>query len=502
MGKLLFTDNEWTFDRIRDVDAAIADIAIGKYGMDCYDNQYEIIGSAEMLDAYTSIGMPNMYHHWSYGKRFLADEQKYKRGQMGLAYEIVINSQPTINYLMEENSMTMQTLVIAHAGYGHNNFFKRNFLFREWTDADAIVDYMVFARRFIKQCEEKYGYEKVEETLDSCHALMNQGVDRYNKPRKLSKAKEVLRQQERSDYRQSKVDDLWKTLPPTKKEELEAKKKEFLNEPQENILYFIEKNSPILEQWQREIVRIVRKMAQYFYPQGQTKVMNEGWASFWHHHLMYELWEQDRISDGSMLEFLKSHSGVVFQPDFDSHYFSGFNPYYLGFNIFHDIKRMCEEPTKEDEEWFPDIVGKPWLPTLNYAMENFKDESFILQYLSPALIRKMHLFSLHDNDKRPVYDVNNIHDEYGFKRVRSILSKQYQLNRILPDIQITDFDILGDRTLYLTHYMRNEIPLNKDTDEMLKHIHSLWGFDVVLESKNATTGESIETYGCMKSEQK
>ena len=132
---------------------------------------------------------------------------------MGLAYEIVINSNPCIAYLMEENSLTMQTLVIAHAAYGHNSFFKGNYLFRTWTDADAIIDYMVFAKNYIAECEQRHGVEAVELLLDSCHALQNYGVDRYKRPAKLSMSQENARQKEREHYLQIQVNDLWRTLP-------------------------------------------------------------------------------------------------------------------------------------------------------------------------------------------------------------------------------------------------------------------------------------------------
>ncbi|RLM50714.1 SpoVR family protein, partial [Halobellus sp. Atlit-31R] len=163
--------------------------------------------------AYTSVGMPVSYNHWAFGKHFLTTEKSYKRGQMGLAYEIVINSDPCIAYLMEENSLTMQALVIAHAAYGHNSFFKGNYLFRTWTDAEAIVDYMVFAKNYIAECEQRYGIDAVEELLDSCHALQNYGVDRYKRPAKLSVAQETARQKEREEYAQSQVNEIWRTLP-------------------------------------------------------------------------------------------------------------------------------------------------------------------------------------------------------------------------------------------------------------------------------------------------
>ena len=172
--------SEWSFESIEAYDEAIGRIA-EDYGLDCYPHLLEIISTEQMMDAYASIGMPVYYHHWSFGKQFLATESRYKRGQMGLAYEIVINSDPCIAYLMEENTLPMQALVIAHAAYGHNSFFKGNHLFRQWTSANAIIDYLLFARNYIAECEERHGQDAVERLLDSCHALMNLGVDRYKR---------------------------------------------------------------------------------------------------------------------------------------------------------------------------------------------------------------------------------------------------------------------------------------------------------------------------------
>src|SRR5207245_4234515 len=140
------------------------------------------ITSEQMLDAYPSVVLPLIYRHWSFGKRFAFHETLYRRGLQGLAYEIVINSNPCICYIMEENSMTMQTLVIAHAAFGHNHFFKNNYLFQQWTDANGILDYLEFAKKYIAQCEEKYGEAAVERLLDAAHGLMTHGVHRY--PRK------------------------------------------------------------------------------------------------------------------------------------------------------------------------------------------------------------------------------------------------------------------------------------------------------------------------------
>jgi stage V sporulation protein R len=180
---------------------------------------------------------------------------------MGLAYEIVINADPCIAYLMEENTLPMQALVIAHACFGHNSFFKGNYLFRMWTDASSIVDYLVYAKGYIAECEERHGVDAVEEILDACHALMNYGVDRYRRPQKISLAQEQVRRKEREAYLQQQVNDVWRTLPPAPGKLAHKQPRRFPDEPQENLLYFIEKNAPLLEPWQREVVRIVRKIA-------------------------------------------------------------------------------------------------------------------------------------------------------------------------------------------------------------------------------------------------
>ena len=480
-GKLISEGSEWTFELIERYEREIARVAAG-YGLDTYPNQIEVITAEQMMDAYSSVGMPVNYHHWSFGKQFLGVEQRYKRGHMGLAYEIVINSNPCIAYLMEENTITMQALVIAHAAYGHNSFFKNNYLFQTWTNADAIIDYLLFAKNYISECEQRYGVEEVEMLLDSCHALMNYGVDRYKRPSQLSAEQERRRQKEREEYRQSQINDLWRTLPTREVAESAQDEKHFPDEPQENLLYFIEKNAPLLKPWQREIVRIVRKVAQYFYPQRQTQVMNEGWATFWHYTILNTLYDEGLVNDGFMMEFLQSHTNVVAQPSFDSKFYSGINPYALGFAMMSDLRRICEQPTDEDRHWFPDIAGSDWIKTLDFAMRNFKDESFIAQYLSPKLIREFKLFSVLDDDVQENLEVSAIHNERGYRYIRQALADQYNLGSREPNIQVYNVDRRGDRSLTLRHTQYNRRPLGKSAEEVVKHIARLWGFTVRLEA--------------------
>ncbi len=475
--------SEWTFEAVERYHEEITRVA-ASYGLDTYPVQIEIITAEQMMDAYASVGMPVNYHHWSFGKHFLSTEKGYRRGQMGLAYEIVINSNPCIAYLMEENTLTMQALVIAHAAYGHNSFFKGNYLFRTWTNADAIIDYLLFARNFISQCEQRHGEAEVELFLDSCHALMNLGVDRYRRPQKLSLAKEAMRQREREDYLQSQVNELWRTLPALEARPDRLHEKLFPPEPEENLLYFVEKHAPLLEPWQREIVRIIRKIAQYFFPQRQTQVMNEGWATFWHYTILNHLYDEGLLGDSFMLEFLQSHTNVVLQPSYNERWYNGINPYALGFAMWQDIKRICEHPTDEDRRWFPEIAGSNWLETFDFAMRNFKDESFIAQYLSPTVMRNFRMFAILDDDQQDKMKVSAIHDDSGYRRVREILSEQYNLGSREPNIQVWNVDLRGDRSITLRYQPYRRRPLADSADQVMKHFARLWGFTVRLESMN------------------
>ncbi|CAJ0991861.1 SpoVR family protein [Pantoea sp. Nvir] len=474
---------DWAFNLL-DVYLTEIDRVAKLYKLDTYSHQIEVITSEQMMDAYSSIGMPINYAHWSFGKKFIETERRYKHGQQSLAYEIVINSNPCIAYLMEENTMTMQAIVMAHACYGHNSFFKNNYLFRSWTDASSIVDYLLFAKKYISDCEESHGVEEVEQLLDSCHALINYGVDRYKRPQKISLQQERMRQQSREEYLQSQVNTLWRTLPRNEKETVHVKETRYPLEPQENLLYFMEKNAPLLEPWQREILRIVRKVSQYFYPQKQTHVMNEGWATFWHYTIINHLYDEGRVSERFMIEFLHNHTNVVFQPSYNSPWYSGINSYALGFAIFQDIKRICQFPTEEDRYWFPNIAGSDWLETLHFAMREFKDESFISQFLSPKVTRDFRMFTVLDDDRNNYLEITSIHDEAGYRAIRQQLSSQYNLSDLEPNIQIYNVDLRGDRSLTLRYVPQNRTPLDKSCREVLKHVHRLWGFKIILEQQN------------------
>ena len=498
--KLLYAGTDWDFRTLQRSYDAIERIACEELGLEVYPNRIEVITSEQMLDVYTAHGMPLTYRHWSYGKRFLQHENSYRQGYSSLAYEVVINSNPCISYLMEENSATMQALVIAHAAFGHNHFFRNNHLFRQWTEASAILDYLEFARKYVAECEDRYGVAAVERVLDAAHALSRHGVHRHGGARPLNLRADQKREKERRDYDERMFDDLWRTVPGQRsapETDQTAERRRKLGLPEENLLYFIEKVSPKLATWEREIIRIVRLIAQYFYPQPQAKVMNEGCATWVHQRIMTRLHETGQIDDAAYLEVLHSTSNVIMQPGFDHPAGGpGFNPYALGYAIMSDIERMCTEPTDEDRTWFPDIAGNgDPLGTLRYAWANFRDESFILQFLSPRVIRQFRMFRLLDDTSEPTLLVDAIHDGAGYRAIRHSLAESYDPGEADADVQIVDVDLAGDRKLIMQHRTKpGQLLASRDADATLRYIASLWGYEVRLEETDAETESVLATH--------
>lgn len=478
-------------------------IAKQKYGLDCYDNLIEMIGTEEMLDNYASAGLPVNYEHWSFGIEREQLEKQFRAGSMGLAYEIVINSDPVIAYNMDSNTPLMQLLVIAHASFGHNSFFKGNHMFKEHTHAKTIMSDLREMRDYIHACEAKYGFKEVELLLDSCHALKSHGVDRskhtINKKTQ-TKAGEAEKQKKPERYGSEFDNKIFSGIRT--KEEFEPEKTPDPREPiaidhEENLLVFIADHSPELPEWKRNVMKMVAKQAQYFYPQMQTKVMNEGWASFWHYTLMHDMADLGLINDGMVLELEHSHSSVLMQPEYDSPYFNGqFNPYALGFAMFNDIKRMCQNPTEEDKQYFPYIAGNDdWLSVIKGAMEDFKDESFIEQYLSPKVIRDFDMFAVRDDSNKDYQEVTAIHETNGYDHVRVALAAEYRTENMQPVLEVCRYNKSTDRALTIEHRMFNGRPLHDDEiTEIMKHLHVLWGHPVIIESINMQDGKLYDRF--------
>jgi spore cortex formation protein SpoVR/YcgB (stage V sporulation) len=509
------------------IDKVIGIIAREKYELDCYPNEIQIITHSQMLDAYTSIGLPVSVPHWSNGMRRLEEEKKYDESKH-LAFEIVINSDPAIAYCMQSNSPLMQALVIAHASYGHNAFFKNNYLFKEHTDAATIIDDAAWLRNFILDCETKYGIDAVTEIMDLCDAL--RGMDFYRH----MPQQDDLTGAERKAQAKARRDESYYSKPvrrpfggdaPSASGSFDEASNDNTGENSpyanhENLLMFMADHAPHLPDWAREIMRARSRISQYFWPQMQTKVLNEGFASYTHYLILNDLHEMKLFNDGMYLEFDASHGGVLYQPEFDEtrkyraadgsiqerNIYSGINPYALGFAILDDIRRISNEPTEEDKKWFPSFAGNgKWWENIKKAAYSYKDSDGITQYLSPAVMRKFKFFSMVNDEKETHVEIAGIHNKDGFERVRWDLASQYVLLNHLPDIRTQDYHIRTDRALILRHYPKNDKKISEgDAMEVLKHIHRAWGHPVVLESvdpdgKIVNTISSPPSYNHQKS---
>ncbi|NFG22609.1 SpoVR family protein [Clostridium botulinum] len=418
-----------------------------EYGLDFYSQEFEFIDFNEMLGYESYVGMPSKYPHWSYGKAYEKNKMLYSLNLTGLPYEMVINSDPCLAYLMKENTLLLQILTMAHV-YGHNDFFKNNRLFKEGTNAKYAIEMFKLdadiIRRYINN--PSIGYKKVERILDAAHAIRYQ-IGRVIGVKKLSH--EEIKQSMIKDY-ESKLDNRGILNQDEKIEFPDLDKIPI--EPEDDVVDFIIKYGD-LQEWERTVLKIVKRETEYFLPQMETKIMNEGWASYTHYNILKELNLPDRLH----FEFLKRHNDVI------APIIGGLNPYYVGFKIFEDLdKKYGKEKIFE-------------------VREIERDSSFLRRYLTRELCEELNLF---EYNKR-TFDivVEEVSDEEGWKAIRDNLSYTCGIGGI-PYIRVIDFNT-KDYTLTLEHvFDGRELELNY-AKETLKYIQELWGKKVKLITKDS-----------------
>lgn len=424
-----------------------------EFGLKFYPQEFEIIGFNEMLGYEAYVGMPSKYPHWSYGKAYDKNKTLYSLNMTGLPYEMVINSDPCLAYLMRENTLLLQILTMAHV-YGHNDFFANNRLFVEATKAKNGIEMFKLDAEIIRGYinDPNIGYEKVEKILDAAHAI------RYQIPR-VSGVKELsdneLRESLISDYNYKKEN---RGILDSNEEIPFPDISKIPIEPCDDVLGFIIKYGS-LEEWGKNILRIVKRETQYFMPQIETKIMNEGWASFWHYNILKSL----ELDDGLHFEFLKRHNDVV------APILGGMNPYYIGFKVFQDIDK------KYGREKVFEVRGTE------------RDSSFLRRYLTRELCEELNLFQY--AKKSFDYVVKEVPDDEGWTEIRNYLADTCGVASI-PYIRVTNLN-RRDLSLTLEHCFDGrelEISYAKET---LKYVQDLWGHKVILLSKNKD-GKSIE----------
>jgi stage V sporulation protein R len=455
---------------IKDLEKAVEQIweVARSFGLDPYPTNFEIVPAPVMYEV-GSYALPGRYSHWTFGKAYHRMKTMYDFG-LSKIYEVVINTNPSYGFLLETNSPVQNKLVIAHV-LGHVDFFKNNVYFSK-TNRRMVESVSTHAQRMMEY-EFKYGRKTVERFLDAVLAIEEHIDPNFFIKREISAAEEKRRSELRPV--EGRYDDLWLLDKATREarqvgnnengERTEGNESPRERLPEKDLLVYIMKNSPSLATWQRDVMAMVHEEMEYFVPQMQTKIMNEGWASIWHARIMREL----DLSDNEHIEFANLHSGVV------SPQKGQLNPYYLGYKIYEDIERRWNEPSTEERERFG-RPGNQGLEKIFEVRELENDVSFLRNYLTEELCEELDLFvfELVEEEEWTI-------TEKRWQKVRDQLVAN-MTNFGFPYLQVEDGDYNGNRELYLKHcYEGTELDL-RYARKALEHVQTLWGRPVHLET--------------------
>ncbi len=442
---------------------------VQRFGLDPYPQEFEICDHEDMLSYMVYSGMPSHYPHWSYGKNFEKLKTLYDYGVSGLPYEMVINSNPSIAYLMRDNSLALQVLTIAHV-YGHNDFFKNNFTFKSTRAQYTVESFKSHANRVRHYVEDpSIGLEKVEALLDAAHALSLQ-----------CRRNLAIKKPSSGEERQLKLAETEPAADPfstvhRRRERVEPDLKKVPLYPDEDLLLFIRDHNPHLADWEKDLLTTVHEQAQYFVPQIETKIMNEGWASFWHKKILESL----DLPQELHLEFIVRHTQVL-RPSPGS-----LNPYHVGMKVWEDIEKRWNNPTPEEIETFGPRK-KNGMDKLFEVREVERDASFLRRYLTEELIRELNLFEYNSRGNEQV--VTRVADKDNWSQIKDTLIQNVGTGTI-PVIKVEDSDYKNNRTLLLKHFHDGRDLQLEYAEKTLRYLQQLWGHDVAMETvieKNPT----------------
>ena len=435
---------------------------VTEFGLDCYPQEFELCDHTGMLGYMAYSGMPSHYPHWSYGKSYEKLKTLYDHGVSGLPYEMVINSNPALAYLMRDNTLLLQILTIAHV-YGHNDFFKRNFTYSSTRAEYTIELFKAHALRVRRYVEDpSIGIEKVERIMDAAHALSLQRR-RNLAIRKLTPSEQVERALEAA----RPPEDPFKNIHAVKAY-VEPNIRKIPYEPEEDVLLFIRDNNPFLTEWEKDLLTIVDEEAKYFIPMIETKIMNEGWASYWHKRILESL----DLDQGLRLEFIVRHNQVVRPIP------GQLNPYHLGLRVWEDLYRRYTNPTPEEIKR-DGAPNKSADEKLFEARDVERDPSFLRRYLTEDLMREMDLFQYEPRGEDLV--ISKVADEEGWKTVKEQLIRNIGTATI-PVIKVEDADFGQNRTLYVRHYHDGRDLHLEYAEKTLGYLYRLWGRECILET--------------------
>jgi len=432
------------------------------FGLSLYPQEFEICDHEQMIGYMAYSGMPSHYPHWSYGKSFERQKTLYDYGVSGLPYEMVINANPSIAYLMKDNSLLLQVLTIAHV-YGHNDFFKNNFTFSATRAEFTIETFKAHADRVRAYIEDpSIGLESVERILDAAHALALQCRRnlRIRKPSRQEQEEQIIDEARPSPDPYESIHQKKDYTPP------DLDKMPLY--PEEDILLFIRDHNRHFSEWEKDLLTIVHEDSQYFIPQIETKIMNEGWASYWHKRILEAL----ELPQEMQLEFLVRHNQVL------SPHPGSINPYHLGLRIWENIEERWDNPTREETRDYGPRT-KSGRQKIFEVREVDRDRSFLRNYLTENLLRELDLFEHQAHRGKRV--VTRVADEDSWQSIKDTLIRDVGMGSV-PTIRIEDADYRNNRALYLSHCHDGRDLDLEFAKRTLAYLHQLWGREVVLET--------------------
>ncbi|WEK55248.1 MAG: SpoVR family protein [Candidatus Cohnella colombiensis] len=457
--------HEHEHQQLEDAIASITEIA-EQFKLDFYPMRYEICPS-DIIYTFGAYGMPTRFSHWSFGKNFNKMKMQYDLG-LSKIYELVINSNPCYAFLLDGNSLVQNKLIVAHV-LAHCDFFKNNARFSK-TNRNMVESMSAAAER-ISQYATEHGSIEVERFLDAVIAVQEHIDPVIHKPYGLDKTRYLELQQKRWNEgdrnkrgTESLYDDLWdlerysNAADDTTPIDKPITSLRIPPHPEKDLIWFVQQFSPQLTDWQRDIMSMLREEMLYFWPQIETKIMNEGWASYWHQRIMREL----PLTSEEAIEYAKLNAAVV-QPSRHS-----LNPYYLGLKIFEDIeRRFGHEHLFEVRELESDI-------------------SFLRNYLTKELTEDLDLYIF--EKKGPEWLIT----DKAWESVRDQLVES-RVNGGFPYLEVIDGDWNRTGELYIAHrYEGIELDL-KYVERTLPYLVQLWGKPVHLET---TADDKTVLFSC------
>lgn len=452
----MLKDNDRLFSELEESIEEIWDIA-RRLGLDPFPTHFEVVPAAIMYE-FGAYGIPGRFSHWTHGKAYQRMKMMYDYG-LSKIYELVVNTNPAYAFLMDANSVLQNKLVAAHV-LAHSDFFKNNMYFRH-TSRQMIEGASVNAER-MRKYEFHHGRLEVERFLDRVLS-----IEEHVDPNLALRQREW--EPERNDgpakKRKTPYDDLFRLDADEEDSAAEQPRgKRFPREPEKDILLFVAENSRYLDDWQRDIIQMVRSEQLHFVPQMQTKIMNEGWASYWHREIMHEL----ELTEEEFVRFANMNSSVLAPSS------QQINPYYVGLKIFEAIKNSWDNPSDREISELGRVAGNGKAKMFE-VREMDNDVSFLRNYLTKELVDELDLYIYkREGDQLVIV-------EKDWEKIRDMLVASLT-NFGVPYIVVDDADYRRNGELHLVHmYEGQELDI-KYAEKTLEAVHGLWGRPVHLET--------------------